>query len=431
MSATNLIAAPLLPVLIAASAACSGSETALFSLTHADRIRLRKQSPAAADRVAALLESPRAFLVTVLLGNVFVNTAYFAVAVKVGAAFGSHAAEAAVGVGALLVLILFGELVPKSLAAAHRVAICRVLTVPMLLAFRVLWPIRAAAEFFVIAPLARLVRPAGASEMAAVTADELAAMLKVGGQQGVLHKDEERQLADVLRLRSVRVREVMVPRVEMEWVDASATVEQVLELSRQTRHMKFPVCKDTIDEGVVGVVRLQKLLPDLNRSKVQGRHTIAPYIEAPLFVPERARLDQLLSRMREAGTDMACCVDEYGAVTGLVSTEDIIRELVTHSASDAAAEESELRMVSPGVWEAPGRLSVRDWREFFAAAGPGAADSRVTTIGGLILAKLGRLPQVGDWVKLGNVSLKVVSLEGRSVDRVEISILEKAEGGRR
>ena len=118
MSATNLIAAPLLPVLIAASAACSGSETALFSLTHADRVRLRKQSPAAADRVAALLESPRAFLVTVLLGNVFVNTAYFAVAVKVGAAFGSHAAEAVVGVGALLVLILFGELAPKSLGTS-------------------------------------------------------------------------------------------------------------------------------------------------------------------------------------------------------------------------------------------------------------------------------------------------------------------------
>ncbi|MFZ4572774.1 MAG: hemolysin family protein [Phycisphaerales bacterium] len=425
MSSSNLIAAPLLPALIACSAACSGAETALFSLTHADRLRLRKQSPDAADRVADLLESPRSLLVTLLLFNTSVNTAYFAVAVKVGSALGGPAAEAATGVVALLLLILFGELIPKSIAAVHRVMICRLLSGPMLVCYRLFWPVRIAAEGLVIGPLARLVRPAGAGESAAVSEEELGAMLRVGGQQGVLHKEEERQLADVLRLRSVRVREVMVPRVSMEWIGASATVEQALELSRQTRHLKFPVCRETIDEGVIGLVRLQRILSDLNRGKVNGKHAIAPYIEAPVFVPERARLDQLLNRMTESGSDVACCVDEHGSVTGLVSTEDVIRELVTHSGAADAAEASELRQVSEGVWEAPGRLSVRDWREFFSSAGSGAVDSRVSTIGGLILARLGRVPGPGESVQVGNLRLKVLKLDGRSVELVEIAIVDR------
>ena len=421
MSISHFIAAPLLPVLLTVSAACSGAETALFSLSHADKVRLRKQSTIAADCVQALLENPRALLITVLLANVFVNTAYFAVAVKVGQGFEDPAKSAVFGAIVLFCMILFGELVPKSLAAAHRVVICRVVAAPALVVFRAMWPLRFAAEHFVIAPMARLARPAGAEEHSTVTSGELAAMLKAGVSQGVLHKNEERLMGDVLRLRSVRVREVMTPRVEMEWVKDTSSVQEVLELAKQTRRMKLPVCHGSIDDGVSGVIRVQRLLPELNKQKIQARHAIGAFVDAAIFIPERSRLDQLLERLRASGTDLAICVDEHGTVTGVASTEDIMRELFTSDSAKEAAMDVELRMKTEGVWEAPSRLSVRDWREFFT--GVGQLDERVSTIGGLVLSALGRPANPGDAVTFGNVKLTVLEVDGRTIDRVEIALI--------
>lgn len=426
MSISHFIAAPLIPVLLAASAACSGAETALFSLTHADKVRLRKQSSIAADCVHALLENPRAFLITVLLSNVVVNTAYFAVSVKVAQGFKDPSMSAIFSATVLFLLILFGELVPKSIAAAHRVVICRVIAAPALIVFRSLWPLRFAAEHFVIAPLARLARPAGAAEHSTVTSGELAAMLKAGVSQGVLQKNEERLMGDVLRLRSVRVREVMTPRVEMEWVKDTASVQEVLEIAKQTKRMKIPVCHGTIDDGVSGVIRVQRLLPELNEQNILPRHAIGAFVDNAIFIPERSRLDQLLERLRASKTDLAICVDEHGTVTGVASTEDIMRELFTPDSVKDAALDVELRMTSEGVWEAPGRLSVRDWREFFT--GVGNLDERVSTIGGLVLSKLGRPAVRGDAVTFGNVELKVLEVDGRTIERVEISLASRAGG---
>jgi CBS domain containing-hemolysin-like protein len=140
------------------------------------------------------------------------------------------------------------------------------------------------------------------------------------------------------------------------------------------------------------------------------------------YIPERARLDQVLDFFRSGGSDLAICVGESGEITGLITIDDVIRELV---ASEGGGDErSSVRQTGEGRWEVSGRLSVRDWAEFFRGedlrAGP-----RVSTVAGLMSHRLGRVPRAGDEVRLSNLRLRVESMRGRVVERVSV-VLEGA-----
>lgn len=421
MPALSIILALFLPVLLLGSAAFSSVETALFSLTHADRLRLRRTAPATHAAVTQLLTSPRGLLVSLLLGNTTVNTAYFAIVAVIAAAWKNAVFEAAFGVAALLVIVVGAEVVPKSLAASHRALTCRLLAVPLLWWHRLIAPLRAIAETLVAA-LTRLFRPAGKQEKVHLTPDELSALLEVGGRQGVLDAGEQRLLDDVVQLGIVRVKDVMTPRVEIKWLEAGGTTRDLLRLAAETGLETFPVCRGDLDEEtMVGLASMQSVLPVFSRNGHDVRLPLVPLLKPVTYVPDRARLDQLLDHFRTAKTHTALCVNESGNLTGIVGLDDVIGELVRVSMTSAGAPQEQVRMVALGVWEAPGRLSVRDWVEFF---GPGDidVDTRVSTLAGLVLAKLGRVPHEGDFVTIRNLRVTVARMHGRVIHTVTVSL---------
>ncbi|MBS0198143.1 MAG: HlyC/CorC family transporter [Planctomycetes bacterium] len=419
MEGLPLILSILLPILILGSALCSSSETALFGLTQADLLRLRRVSPPTHAAVMALLASPRSFLITVLLGNVTVNSVYFVVASMIQPRLGPAWSVVFV-VGSLLGIIVFGEVLPKTLAASHRVALCRVLARPMLWWFKIISPVRHFSERFVIAPITRLLAPTRTGVAPELTEDELSSLLEAGAREGVIQQPEQQLLGDVVRLGSLRVRDVMSPRTEVRWIEANATIADLLALVKECGFSKFPVCRGDLDSAlVVGVVNAHTACALLNRDPNALNAPVATVMEPPRFVPDRARLDRLVDQFRSWRADVAICVSETGAITGLVGVDAVIGELVNVSSETDEGLEPSVRMVALGVWEAPGRLPVRDWADFFGADG---IDRRVSTLGGLIFSRIGRVPSAGDECRVGNLRLRVEEMKGRVVQRVSISI---------
>lgn len=427
----SVFAAIALPALLALAALCAGSETAIFSLTHPDRLRLRRTHPGVYAAVQQLLTQPRSLLVAVLLLNVTVTTAYFTLVSIVGKRLFQHNTSAlGFSVGCVLVLILFGEVLPKALAAVHRITVCRIMALPVLWWFRSITPLRLVLDGVVVAPLSRLFRPAGQGEAQRLTAEDLRSLLELGQTQGVLHETEHQLLADVVQLGTLRVRDIMTPRVDVAWLHATDTSQELLAVARETGFTRFPVCRGAFHERqVVGIVNVQRVLPHLHKSGAGARLPLASLVDPPRFVPERARVDQLLEHFRATSTDAAIVVNEHGELVGMVQVDDAIGELVKFAAASQESAEGGVKEVGEGEWEVPGRLSVRDWEEFFEPVARERHTSGVSTVAGLVLSRLGRVPKAGDSVAISNVMMRVESVQGRSIERVRVRLAPTKGGG--
>lgn len=419
-----IIMVALLPVLLVVSAACSAAETALFSLTQADRMRLRKNYASASTAAEGLLKSPRSLLVAILLANVTVNTAFFTLAGLAGKQLFGDLGAAGLSIGSVLAMILFAEVLPKAIASVHRVAVCRVLAIPVFAWFTLISPLRLVLDRIVIGPLARLFRPAGAGEAEPLTAEDLSNLVSVHAEQGVLHEGEEQLLADVLQLSTLRVRDIMIPRVDVRWLDAVNTSQELLQVARETSYTRFPVCRGRLDERqLVGIVNVQRVLPRLAKQGVAARLPLPGLVDEVRFVPERARVDQLIELFRATNSDAALVVNETGELVGFVQVDNVVNELVKFAAVSDETPRQQVRMVGLGEWEVPGRLSVHHWEEFFEPM-EGTRREGVSTVAGLVLTRLGRVPRVGDSVTIGNVRLVVDAMRGRNIERVRVSITE-------
>lgn len=428
MTATDAILALCLLPLMAASAFCSAAETALFSLTHADRARLKRTHRHAWSTVSALLARPRTLLISLLLLNNAANLTYFVIASIIGRHNESAWVVFALGVASLVGLLLLAEVVPKILARRNRVLVSRLLAPPLLIAVRAVAPLRAFFEIAFIAPFARLLSPARTGPPPAVSPEELGALLEVSARGGDIDPNEQRLLSEVVELGSIRVRDVMTPRIDLRWLPDSAGRAQVLEAVRLSGRDELPLCRGGLDGTVLGLLDARSFLAAAETSG-PGRPAearTADHVRPVIYFPERARLDQLLAEFRTSRRRTAVCVDEYGAIVGIVTLDHILLRLLASGTPDLEAPQEQARRLGPDSWLIPGRLPIRDLAEFFS--GPAVRSTRdgsVATAAGLVLLTLGRLPTVGDAVTVGNLRLKVESMRGRMIETILVSIADR------
>lgn len=433
MSWADLPLLVVLVLLLSATAALSAAETALFSLSHADRIRLTKTKPAAAARISRLLAAPRRTLVALLLLTTVAVVGYTVISTYLAEKFTIEAVDIAFRLVTLLAMVIFAEILPKTFASSASVSFAAVLARPLEIAVNMLNPVSSVLDAGLIAPLSRVLRPAGAGEPEPLTRDELEALLDLAGNTGGIDKAEERILGNVLGLSELRVRDVMAPRIDVKWLPESASETDVIKLVAESGHTKFPVCRGSLDGGVVGLLNARAFLHAC--STTNTRQTAGRHARPVLFVPDRARLDRLLETFRERREHVAVVVDEFGQVAGLVVIDDVVGRLVVPESVTASEGEPMVRRMDERTWLVSGRLSVRHWDDLFGAdrwrhalaRSPGAA-SQVATLAGLVFAALGRLPKRGDVVHLGNLLLIVESMSGRTVESVRVQ-LESRSGG--
>ncbi|QDU70926.1 hemolysin family protein [Mucisphaera calidilacus] len=434
MDPTLWLMLAFLPVLIVASGFFSGSETALFSLSRHQRLVLERRKGASAAAIGVLLSETRGLLITLLLGNMTVNVLFFAVSsaatIRISERPWADAWVLSVlSLLPLLIIILLGEVLPKLVASRSRVTWSGYASIPLLMVHRALTPVRMVAQHGVITPLARLIAPR--TRVAGLSTDELESLLRLSEDHGILDTEEERLLLQVLELGQLRVEDLMIPRVDIKAFDVREDPQALMTLIRDTGLRHIPVKDDSLDT-IVGLLYSRQVLV----AQPTTHEAVNRLIRQVHYVPAVTTADKALVELRRSGTTFAIVVDEYGGTAGLITLEDIVEHMVGDIAGEfEASGRPEVRMIGLGRWRVDGDLAVHDWPDLFGrelnlgAEALEALDS--TTLGGLVMDQLGRLPEEGDELVVGNVRLRVERMARNRVVTVVVSMVRRGEGGTR
>jgi putative hemolysin len=399
----------------------SASETSLFSLDHMELAEEEREGSSHGRAIAALRRDPRGLLATVLFGNMVVNLLYFCtsvvVSMRLGGAHGAGAAFAS-GVGALAVLIVCSEVTPKALAVSHPVGFASAAAVPLFAFYELIAPVRRLVAW-IARPTER-----GRAHTKGLDNEELMSLVQVAERSGVLGPGERKMMEDVLELGLVKLREVMTPRVDLIACDARTPPAEALALARRYTVSSLPLYDGTID-NIVGVVRIRDVF--FAGDSLKSLRALA---RKPFFVPEQKTAESMLKDFIDTGTSLAIVVDEYGGVSGLVTLEDLVAEIVGEIADEFEPERRTLvEKIGDSEYLLDGALSVREWADLFEDEIEGDVDlSKFDTVGGLVMYLLGRIPKAGDEVSFANVRFRVEEMHRRRVRRIRLSLEAAASG---
>ncbi|WNL47208.1 hemolysin family protein [Dyella sp. BiH032] len=384
-------------------------------------------------------EAPEHFLSTVQVGMTLVILITGAMA---GDALGDHIAEALHGgqaawlepyakiIGLVLgfvlisfIQIVFGELVPKRLALSAPERFSGFVAMPMLVLSRIATPFVWLLNFS-STQLLRLLR-VNQKGSGAVTEEEIRLLVAESAEQGVLDADEHNMVNRVLRLGDRTVDSVMTPRTRIAWLDIAATPEENDEVMRETPYSRYPVYRED-ESDVVGVVEVKNLL----RNFRHGSPDLFGRMAKPLFVPATARALDLLEEFRDAETQLALVVDEYGDIEGLVTLNDLLSAVVGASqrATQGGEETAPIVPREDGSWLVDGSISTDDLRELLHVDQlPGEQEHEYRTAAGMVMAALGHIPQTGEVFAWQGIRFEVVDLDGARIDKLLITPARRDE----
>jgi putative hemolysin len=418
-------------ILVALNGVFVAAEISLVSIRRSRVEQLVEEGRRGAHRVRNLTSDPGRFLAVVQLGVTFIGFLAAAFAgvslsqplagwlVAAGVNVDTAGAIALVVVTILVSLftIVFGELVPKTLALAHPESFATTLAVPIDVIGRVLHPIvvlltRATAA------IARLLGAEVSTEQR-ITADELRLIVERGGEQGVLEAEEEQMINAVIELGDRRVHEVMVPRVAMAALPSDATLDQAVDLVVDVGHSRIPVYHDSIDE-IVGILYAKDLLPYL-KPDAEPRPALRKLLRPPVLVPESMTVDDLLHEFQRRKVHIAIVLDEYGGTAGLVSIEDLLEEIVGEIQDEYDVEEPIVERLSEHEARVDGRADVDELLELFDLDLKLEDAEEYDTVGGLMYHRIGGVPSPGDTVDIDDLRLTVESTDGRRVGKVLVT----------
>jgi CBS domain containing-hemolysin-like protein len=319
--------------------------------------------------------------------------------------------------------VVVGELMPKSIALQNPERTSLAVAQPTVWTERLfkpaIWILNGTGN-----TLLRLfgVEPAAAHELVH-SPEEIKMLARASAETGIVNETEEEMLHAVFDFTDMLVRQVMVPRTEMIAVPAESTIEEMIETSVQHPYTKLPVYEESLDQ-VIGIVHLKDLIRASNGSPTSGPEstpkTAREIMREAIFVPETARLGNLLSRFRSSKRHIAIVLDEYGGTAGVVTLEDLLEEIVGE-VSDPFDDEPEIKPLADGTASIDGLTLIDEVNEHFNLQ---LADTDYDTIAGFILGQLGRMARVGDTVQADGAVLKITAMDGLRIARISLSPLD-------
>ena len=312
--------------------------------------------------------------------------------------------------------MIFGELIPQFLGISAPLGVATVVAAPVRFVGLIFKPLIVLLNGSANAILRSLNIEPQEELSAARTPQELASMVRHSAAAGTMEEGTARLLARSLGFGERVAADVMTPRVRCSFVERTASAEDVIDLARATGHSRFPVLGDGWDD-VEGMVHVKKAIavPHDRRADVPVTALMVP----PVFVPETVRLDPLLLQLRGGGLQLALVIDEYAGTSGIVSLEDVIEEIVGEVTDEHDKVADPSRLLADGSWTVSGM-----WRPDEVADRIGAEipeGPNYETVGGFVMAQVGRVPEVGDEVELDGWRLRVLSMDRRRVDRVRLT----------
>jgi putative hemolysin len=416
--------------LILANGVFAMSEIAVVA---ARKVRLQQRAEDGDERAKAALNlahDPEKFLSTVQFGITLVGVlagayggnrlaAPLAEQIALMPQLTRYADNIALGlvVGVITVLsLIIGELVPKRIALNSPEAIASWVARPMIMLSRVGGPavavLTASTNF-----LLRVFGIKGEAEPN-LTEDEIKALISQGAETGAVGVTEENIVQRVFQLGDQRVAGIMTPRPDIEWIDVDASEEELREFLASHSHTQFVVCHGGLDE-VLGIVRSADLLPIAFKGT---RIDLRSLTREALFVPDSMPAVQLLESFRGSHKHVALVMDEYGAVEGLVTVTDLLTAIVGDLPGDASEAAGSFVSRADGSWLVEGSAAMEAVTAHFGLDGlPEDETGAYHTIGGFVMARLGRVPKAADHFEWGGMRFEVIDMDGRRIDKVLVS----------
>lgn len=333
------------------------------------------------------------------------------------APYAKESSVAIVLLGISIVSIIFGELVPKRIGILYPERIAKVVSRPMKLVEKVASPVvkllSTSTDF--------LLRPFGKPEIddSQVTEEDIKGLVQQGANAGVFEADESKIVQRVFNLDDYTADRIMTPRADMVYIDVNAEQSAIEEILKESTFTVYPVVRDDVS-NVIGVIDSGDLLAHQLKS---GKLMPERVRKDPLFVPETVTVLEVLSTFKKTHASMAFVVDEHGEVLGLITLKDVLETIVGDLGDEDEPVNSDATKRSDGSWLIDGAMTLDRFREIFPQARPfpGEVDQRYRTLGGFVMAELGRIAQVGDITALDEYRFEVLDMDGKRVDKLLVT----------
>ncbi len=387
-----------------------------------NKIRVRNLADAglaSAGILVKVLDNQSKMLSAILIGNNIVNiSASSLMTLVVTDVFGSAYVGAATGVLTLLVLI-FGEITPKTSATLYSESMALRFAKPIYLLMQVLTPIIFIVDKLSLGVLLLLkIDPNKKPE--AITEEELRTIVEVSHEEGVIESDEKKMIYNVFDFGDSIAKDIMIPRIDTTFIDVNATYEEVLEILRTEKYTRYPVYEDTTD-NVIGIVNVKDLLLRDQSEPFELRKCL----REPMYTYEFKKTTELMMDLRKTRSNLAIVLDEYGATAGLITMEDMLEEIVGEIRDEYDEDEEDLiRKISDREYEVDAALKLDDLND---QIGLELESKDYDSIGGFVIGLLDHLPEAGEEVVHENVRLVVDKVDRNRIEIIHIYLLQASD----
>jgi CBS domain containing-hemolysin-like protein len=411
-----------LAILVVMAGYLAASETALMRVS---RIRVRylaEKKVKKSDKLERLIEDPDWFLPPLLLMVLIVQLSSASLATWITTRI-THNAGIGVLVGTAAVAVfmfIFGELIPKAAASHDSERVALGVTRPITFMSRLLHPVALLFEYAAKGVLKVIGLGDVAVDRIVSDEGEIKAMVSEAEKHDVIEEEEKEMIHSVFEFGDTLAREVMVPRPDMVTLPATATVMDALALTIEHGFSRIPVYEGDLD-NVIGILYAKDLMSHLREGRLDAG--IKEMVREAYFIPETKVLSDLLKELQRRKVHMAIVVDEYGTVTGLVTIEDLLEEIVGEIFDEFDREVKLIEQIAPNKYTLDSRVSIDDLNELLGTELPSEG---VDSVGGLVLKVLREVPQEGETFVLDGVAFTVQQVKNNRISKVVIELVRGA-----
>lgn len=414
---------PILLLLILLNGFFALSEMALVAAKKARLQAAAEQGRSGARSALALMEDPTTLLSAIQIGitalsfvtgiystNVFADPlAGQLVAIGLPASFAEEAAAVLVVLMVTFVSLILGELMPKRVALLHAETLATFVAPPMRLFATIMVPF----VWLLGVTVNRLLKllPVSSAPQAAVTEDDVRALVAEGTRAGVFLASERRLLEGVLALADRKVGSIMIPRQDVIWLDIEDPIEVLWQRAKESGHARFLVAREKFD-NLLGMITLADLSEALHRGELDPEKDLDP----PLHIPDSISVLQLLDQFQRSSTHLALVTDEYGEIEGITTPIDILKAIAGELPDLGSRERAEYVQREDGSWLIDGHMPIEELQQRLGRRDMGGRDYH--TVAGFVLARLGRIPKAGDTLTWRDLKIEIVDMDGVRIDKI-------------
>ncbi|MCK5162189.1 MAG: HlyC/CorC family transporter [Desulfobacula sp.] len=392
----------------------SSSETALFSISKIKALHIAKDGSKTGLLILKMKEDSHTLLTTILIGNNLVNIGASAIATSIAISyFKSNAVGIATGIMTMLILV-FGEIFPKSFANHNNILVARFVIYPLYWLSKLFFPL--------IYTLSFIPKLHGTIDTPheTVTEDELMTMVEVVEEEGEIKEEEKEFITNIFEFDDTSCSEIMTPRADMFAIDVSQDID--IKNVLKTGYSRIPVIEDSID-NIIGILHVKDLFASFQKACASESDTsldVKQIMKKPYFIPESQKLDALLQNFKQKKNHIAVVVDEHGGVSGIVTLEDVVEEIVGEIIDETDRMVPDVVKLKGNKWLITGKIDIDDLNKEIKIEIP--ESNTYDTFSGFFLEQIGRIPKPGESITMNQWVATVKDMDG---NRIQSFILKK------